>query len=192
MRSARGDGMRREFRGFSLVLGFAFSGAVISTGSVYAVDYSWDEQQARNRQREQQAISQQSQQGLSPSTLQAQRWNQQWLREHPGEPMPNAGQMQKMHRGEIINTMNNDFANMRQARQAELQQNLALARQMQERKLAAQHIKWSPQQWQNWNNQYQAAQYQAAEDYKAGVRQAGEIWQYQEDERKRREIYSPQ
>ena len=53
---------------------------------------------------------------LSPQVAQRLRWEQEWRTQHPGEPMPNPGQMQKLHRDEIIANTNAGFAKMRAPR----------------------------------------------------------------------------
>ncbi|HEY9678808.1 MAG TPA: hypothetical protein V6C76_12430 [Drouetiella sp.] len=158
---------------------------------------SWAEQQARNAQRQQAALADQAARGYSPNrssspdALQRERWEAEWRQQHPGEPMPNPGQMQKLHQGEIMNNMNRGFNQMRANRQAELQRNYQMLRQHQAQENAARGITWSPQQWQAWDRQYDGAQRQAAQDYLNGVKQAGEMWHQQDEDRKRREIYSP-
>ena len=130
---------------------------------------------------------------LSPQVAQRLRWEQEWRTQHPGEPMPNAGQMQKLHRDEIIANTNAGFARMRAQRQAELQRQYQLSRANQQRQLAAQHITWTPQQWQAWDRQYDRAQQQKARDYLNGVRQAGEIDSMQREQAERDRIFkSPQ
>lgn len=127
----------------------------------------------------------QSQHALSPQVQQTQRWEQEWRQQHPNEPVPNLGILEKMHRGEIIDNMNRGFAQMRQQRQATLQQNYALSKQHQQQMLAAQHITWTPQQWQEWDRQYDAGQRAQAQAYLEGLKQAGEI---EEAQRRQREI----
>jgi len=130
---------------------------------------------------------------LSPQVAQRLRWEQEWRTQHPGEPMPNPGQMQKLHRDEIIANTNADFAKMRAQRQADLQREYQLSRANQQRQLAAQHITWTAQQWQAWDRQYDRAQQQKAQDYLNGVRQAGEIDRMQREQEERDKIFkSPQ
>jgi len=155
---------------------------------VRADNPSWAEQQIRNQERQRQALQQQAQQGQSPQVLMTQRWEREWVQQHPGEPVPNLGQLEKMHRGEIFQNTARTWTATRQNRQIELKQQYLLSRQNQQRRLDAQHITWSPQQWQNWDAQYQGQMKQNAADYLEGVRQAGEIGRMQEEERKRREI----
>lgn len=113
--------------------------------------------------------------GLSPQVQQAERWKAQWRQQHPNEPVPNLGVLEKLHRDEIIANMNRGFADMRQRRQAQLQQNYLMAKQHQQQILAAQHITWDAAQWQEWNRQYDAEQQQRARDYLEAVKQAGEM-----------------
>ncbi len=64
---------------------------------------------------------------------------------------------------------------MRQERQAKLQQDYLLSKQIQQRKLAEQHITWSAEQWKNWDREYDRAMHQRAQDYLKVVEQAGEF-----------------
>lgn len=126
---------------------------------------SWQEQQVRNREMQSQALQQQAQQGYSPQVSQGQRWEDEWRQQHPGQPMPNFGQLEKMHRGEITANMNAGFDRMRQARQAELQRNHNWARDLQMKQNAEQHVTWSPAQWRQWDQRYDNEQKQNAQDY---------------------------
>jgi hypothetical protein len=117
----------------------------------------------------------QQQHGLSPQMLQAQRWQQEWRQQHPNEPMPTLGALEKLHRQEILQNMNQDFAKMRQERQAQLQREYLLSKQHQQQILASQHAAWTPQQWKEWDKQYDLAQQQKAQDYLNAVREAGEM-----------------
>ncbi|MDB6062427.1 MAG: hypothetical protein JWM78_2530 [Verrucomicrobiaceae bacterium] len=123
--------------------------------------------------------------GVSAQVQQSQRWEQEWRQQHPNEPVPNAGVLQKLHRQETLNNINQGFAKMRQERQAKLQQDYAFAKQRQQQMLAAQHITWTPQQWQNWDRQYDQSQQAQAQAYLDGIKKAGEI---QEAERQQREM----
>ncbi len=158
-------------RHFSLCFGAVTTIALFNASAVRADNPSWAEQQIRNREMTRQALQQQAQQGQSPQVQQGERWEQEWRQQHPGEPMPSFGALEKMHRGEIMQNMNAGFARMRQNRQAELQRNYLWAKQNQEGILARQHITWSSQQWANWNRQYDQEQHQRANDYLEGVRQ---------------------
>jgi len=170
-------------RNSSLIFGSVVCITLFSAAAVRADNPSWEEQQARNREMTRQALQQQAQQGPSPQVLQGQRWEQEWRQQHPNEPMPSFGALEKMHRGEIMQNMNAGFARMRQNRQAELQRNYLMAKQRQESILAGQHITWTSAQWANWNQQYDQEQHQRANDYLEGVRQAGEM-ERREQERK--------
>jgi hypothetical protein len=89
--------------------------------------------------------------------------------------MPTLGALEKLHRQEILQNMDQDFAKMRQERQAQLQREYLLSKQNQMRILASQHVTWTPQQWKEWDRQYDLAQQQKAQDYLNAVRQAGEM-----------------
>ena len=129
---------------------------------------------------------------LSPQVAQRLRWEAEWRQQHPGEPMPNPGQMQKLHRDEIIANTNAGFAKMRAQRQAQLQHEYQMSRANQQRQLDARHIAWTPAQWKEWDRQYDRAQQQKAQDYLNGVRQAGEIDRMQREQEERDRIYKPQ
>jgi hypothetical protein len=107
----------------------------------------------------------QKQHGLSPQVQQTQRWEQEWRQQHPNEPMPNLGVLEKLHRQETINNMNQGFAKLRADRQVKLQQEHQMARQIQQRALDTQRITWSAQQWANWEKEYSRQHRQQAEDY---------------------------
>lgn len=135
---------------------------------------SWQEQQIRNREMTRQALQQQAQQGPSLQVQQSQRWEREWKEQHPNEPVPNSGVLAKMHRGEILNNMNAGFARMRQNRQAELQRNYGLARQLQQQKNAAAGVTWSNAQWQQWDKTYDNDQRQAAINHAEAMWREGE------------------
>ncbi len=167
--------MKRCSIGFSLILGLVVPASVIGTTAVHADNPSWAEQQVRNAEMTRQALQQQAQQAPSPQVQQYERWKQEWAQQHPNEPLPSMGILEKLHRGEIMGNTNAGFARMRQARQAELQRNYQMAKQNQERMLAGQHITWSAQQWSNWDREYDQQMHQRANDYLEGVRQAGQM-----------------
>ncbi len=176
--------MKRCSLRFSLV--FSLVGpAFIGGAAAQADNPSWAEQQVRNQEMQRQALQQQAQQAPSPQVQQAERWKQEWVQQHPNEPMPSFGALEKLHRGEIMSNTNAGFARMRQARQAQLQHDYLMSKQNQERMLAAQHITWSAQQWANWNREYDQQMHQRANDYLEGVRQAGEM---EREEQRRRSM----
>jgi hypothetical protein len=129
---------------------------------------------------------------LSPQVAQRLRWEAEWRQQHPGEPMPDPGQMQKLHRAEIIANSNAGFAKMRAQRQAQLQREYQLSRANQQRQLDAQHVTWTPVQWKEWDRQYDRAQQQKAQDYLNAVRQAGEIDRMQREQEERDKFLKPQ
>lgn len=185
MSAASLRGLQREesMRKLSLLMVMG----VLSTLPVQA--QTWEEQQ-RNRQREAEWRQQNAQQQQpSPQVLRAERWRREWAQQHPGQPVPNDGVLQKLHRNEILQDIRTSGAQMRANRQAELRQNYLASRSFQQRKLDSQGIRWSPQQWANRDARYRNEQIQRARDYEEARRQAGEIQQMQEDERRRREIY---
>jgi hypothetical protein len=129
---------------------------------------------------------------LSPQVAQRLRWEQEWRTQHPGEPMPNPGQMQKLHQGEIMANMNAGFAQMRARRQAQLQHEYQMVRANQQRQLDAQHIQWTPAQWQAWDRQYARAQQQKAQDYLKARELAGEINQAEREHDEQQKIFNSQ
>jgi len=112
---------------------------------------------------------------LSPQAQQMERWKQEWRQQHPNEPVPNMGVLEKLHRDEITANMNRGFAAMRQRRQEELRRNYLMARQHQQQVLAAAHVTWTPQQWQQWDREYDLEQQRQAEDYIKAWNLAGEM-----------------
>jgi len=112
---------------------------------------------------------------LSPQVEQAERWKQEWRQQHPNEPVPNLGVLEKLHQNEIMANMNRGFAEMRQRRQAELQRNYLMAKQHQQQVLAAAHVTWTAQQWQEWDRQYDLEQQRRAQDYLKAAALAGEM-----------------
>jgi len=174
---------------FSLVLGSVTSATLLGVTAVHADNPSWAEQQVRNREMQRQALQQQAQQGYSPQVQQGQRWEQEWRQQHPGEPMPSFGALEKMHRGETMSNLNAGMSRMWQNRQAELRRNRLWARQNQENDLARQHITWTSQQWANWDREYDAEQRQRAQEYLEAVRQAAEHDKAEREEQERRKMY---
>ena len=136
---------------------------------------SWAQQQANNQRMQAAAMAQQAQQAPRPQVQQYERWKQEWYQQHPNEPLPILPVLEKMHHGEIIQNMNNDFALMRQRRQAELQHEYQLSKQHQEQINAAQHVTWTAAQWKNWDREYDQQKRQEAQDYLNAIKQAGEM-----------------
>jgi hypothetical protein len=152
----------------SLILGLASLGAACWVGAARAeTPYERDQREMLEKY--------QREHGLSPQVQQAQRWEREWKEQHPGQPVPSAGALQKLHREETTANINAGFAKMRAQRQAELQREYQLSRSHQERALAAQHITWTPQQWKAWDRQYDLAQQQKAKDYLRAVELSGEM-----------------
>ena len=129
---------------------------------------------------------------LSPQVQQRLRWEAQWRREHPGEPMPNPGQMQKLHRDETLAGIRAGGAQMRAKRQADLQHEYQMVRANQQRQLDARHIHWTPQQWQDWDRRYDQAQKQKADDYLKARELAGQINEAERQHDEEQKIYRSQ
>ncbi len=113
--------------------------------------------------------------GLSPQVQQAQRWEREWKEQHPGQPVPNAGVLQKLHRDETKANIDAGFARMRAQRQAQLQHEYRMSRDHQAQLLAAQHVAWTPAQWKDWDRRYDQAQQQKAQGYLKAVELSGEM-----------------
>jgi hypothetical protein len=123
--------------------------------------------------------------GLSPEVAQAQRWKREWQEQHPNEPVPDAGVLQKLHRQETTDNITRGFAKMRQERNAKLLRNYQLSRQHQQQMLVAQHVTWTPEQWREWNRQYDEGLRAQVRSYEEGRRINADII---EMERQRREL----
>ena len=123
--------------------------------------------------------------GLSPEVAQAQRWKREWQQQHPNEPVPDAGVLQKLHRQETLDNINRGFAKMRAERKGKLLRNYLLSRQHQQQILAARHVTWTTAQWSEWNRQYDAGLRAQVRSYEEGRRVNAEIL---EMERQRREL----
>lgn len=159
-----------------------------------APNQSWQEQQARNAAMQRQALQAQRDAGYSPNgngTGMADRWENEWRTQHPGQPMPNFGQLEKMHRGETLNNINNGFNAMRARRQQELSRNKSLAKQLYAKQIGKPGGTLSASEEQAFNRQYDNDQREYAEDFKRGQQQAGEIFEAERLERERRQWLRP-
>jgi hypothetical protein len=139
----------------SLALG---CGTILRAGAVQA-------ESPYERDQRQQLEKYQQEHGLSPQVQQTLRWQAEWRQQHPNEPMPNLGVLEKLHRQETLNNISQGFAKMRQERQAKLQHDYLVSKQHQAQILASQRITWTPQQWQAWDRQYDQEQQRRAQDY---------------------------
>jgi hypothetical protein len=157
---------------FSLLLGLAGLAALLGTSAAQADSPTGAQQQAHNQELQRQALQQQA---PSPQVQQFARWKQEWVQQHPNQPIPSLGVLEHLHEGEIMANANAGFAKMRQDRQAQLQQDYQRATQNQQRTLAAQHITWSAQQWEDWDREYDLLMQQRANDYLEALKQAGEM-----------------
>ncbi len=181
--------MNRNSLRFSLITCLACPATILCSAAAQAQNQnnSWAQQQAENQRLQNQALqqlaAQRQTQAQSPQAQQFERWKQEWIQQHPGEPLPSFGVLEHLHSGELVNSVNNGFAKMREQRQAQLQADRQLAKQNQERALAAQHITWSEQQWNNWYREYDQQMQQRANEYRQAVIQDGEM-QREEQRRK--------
>jgi len=82
------------------------------------------------------------------------RWQKEFRRDHPGEQMPNDGQLQKMHRDELIAQTNKDMAKGRELRQQELRHEYLLLRHNQMQVNAKNGVTWTDAQWRAWDEEY--------------------------------------
>jgi hypothetical protein len=175
--------MKRRTLRLSLIVGLAAPSALFSANAVQADNPSWAEQQARNLE-----LTRQNRQRpavVAPEVAQFEKWKQEWMQQHPNEPAPTTGKLEHVHEAEINANLNARYAQMWQARQADLKQNYQRAKQNQERALTAQHVTWTPQQWQNWDREYDQQMRQTANDYLENVRQSGEFARDQAQEQQR-------
>ncbi len=129
---------------------------------------------------------------LSPQVQQRLRWEAEWRQQHPGERMPNPGQMQKLHQSETLANIQASGAQMRAKRQADLQREYQMVRANQQRQLDAQHVHWTPQQWQAWDRQYSQAHKQQADDYLKARELAGQISEGERQHDEEQKIYRSQ
>ncbi len=93
------------------------------------------------------------------------RWQAQWRAEHPGEKMPNDGVLQKLHRDELIQQSNADWAAGRKIRQEELRREYLLSRANQQHINEKNGVKWTDAQWRAWDQRYSAEHKKQAEDF---------------------------
>lgn len=177
-RNQRTMGMKEKSSASWVAVALATSAATAWHAAAYAESpYEQDQrQQLEQYQREH---------GLSPAVVQAQRWKREWQEQHPNEPVPNAGVLQKLHRQETLDNIQRGFTKMRQERDAELLRNYQLSRQHQQRILAAQHVTWTAEQWREWNRQYDEGLRAQVRSYEEGRRINADII---EMERQRREL----
>jgi hypothetical protein len=178
--------MQKHTLRLMLVLSLSAPAAILCTTSALADNPSWAEQQARNAEMQRQALQQQQvQQVNNPRIGQYERWKQEWLQTHPGQPVPSMGVLEHMHEGQIIQQSNEGFAKMRAQRQAQLQAEYQMVKRNQEQQLAAQHITWTAQQWQAWDREYDQQHKQRAQEYLDAVKYAGEM---EREEQRRRAL----
>jgi hypothetical protein len=112
---------------------------------------------------------------VSDSTLRIQRWQNEWKEQHPGEPVPNLGQLEHMHSAETNALVRQGGQQMWANRQSELKRNYLMAKNIQQQRNEANHVTWGPQQWAAWDKQYDAGQQAQANAYLEAVRQSGEM-----------------
>lgn len=158
-------------------------------GSNWAQQQSqnWAEQQARNAEMTRQALQSQANQAPRPQVVQYERWKQEWVQQHPGEPVPNLGELEKLHHDEIMSNIQRDGAAMWARRRQEVQAKYQMARQVQERRNAAQHVSWTKQQWDRWDKQYDQDQQQQARDYVNAFGKMGEDARIEQANREHRQ-----
>jgi hypothetical protein len=103
------------------------------------------------------------------------RWQAEWRTQHPGEPMPNDGVLQKLHRDELIQQSNADWVAGRQKRQEELRREYLLSRYNQQQINAKSGIKWNDAQWRAWDRRYSDEHKKQAEDFAKAWALMGEM-----------------
>lgn len=133
---------------------------------------SFAEQQVRNKQREQELAQSRASQPINPSILQAQRWETEWRQAHPGQAVPNAGQLQKMHSGEIQNEINSGWAQARQRWAAKSNEEYQLATKISQRNAAQEGRTWNKAEF---DREYDESHREHAAKYLQSVQQSREI-----------------
>lgn len=93
------------------------------------------------------------------------RWQAEWRTQHPGEHMPSDGVLQKLHRDELIQQSNADWAAGRKLRQEDLRREYLLSRYNQQQINAKSGIKWNDAQWRAWDQRYSDEHKKQAEDF---------------------------
>ena len=103
------------------------------------------------------------------------RWQAEWRAQHPGDPMPNDGVLQKLHRNELIQQSNADWDAGRKKRQEALRREYFLSRYNQQQINAKNGTKWTDAQWRAWDQHYNAEHKQQAEDFARNWEKMGEM-----------------
>lgn len=103
------------------------------------------------------------------------RWQAEWRAQHPGEPMPNDGKLQKLHRDELIQQSNADWAAGRKLRQQELRREYLLSRANQQHINEKNGVKWTDAQWRAWDQRYSDEHKKQAEDFARNWEMMGEM-----------------
>ncbi|HVY05179.1 MAG TPA: hypothetical protein VHB46_04310 [Burkholderiales bacterium] len=93
------------------------------------------------------------------------RWKTEWREQHPNEPMPSDGVLQKLHRDELIKQSNADWDAGRKKRQEDLRREYLLSRYHQQQINTKSGVKWNDAQWRAWDQRYNAEHKQQAEDF---------------------------
>jgi hypothetical protein len=103
------------------------------------------------------------------------RWQAQYRAEHPGQPMPNDGVLQKLHRNELIQQSNADWDAGRKEREATLRREYLLSRYNQQQINAKNGVKWTDAQWRAWDQRYSDEHQKQAEDFAKNWALMGEM-----------------
>jgi hypothetical protein len=103
------------------------------------------------------------------------RWQAQYRAEHPGQPMPNDGVLQKLHRDELIKQTNADWDAGRKERQDELKREYLLSRYNQQQINTKNGVKWTDAQWRAWDQRYSDEHQKQAEDFAKSWALMGEM-----------------
>lgn len=103
------------------------------------------------------------------------RWQAEWRAQHPGEPMPNDGVLQKEHRGELIQLMDAGAQAGHQQRQEELRREHLLSRYNQQQINKKNGVTWTDAQWLAWDKRYNDEHRQNAEDFVRNWAAMGEM-----------------
>lgn len=103
------------------------------------------------------------------------RWQAEWRTQHPGEPMPNDGKLQKLHRDELMQQSRADWAAGRKIRQEELRHEYLMSRANQQHINAKNGVKWTDAQWRAWDQRYSDEHKKQAEDFARNWEMMGEM-----------------
>ncbi|MEO8466802.1 MAG: hypothetical protein ABI640_15805 [Gammaproteobacteria bacterium] len=103
------------------------------------------------------------------------RWQKEFRKDHPGQPMLSDGQLQKLHRDELIAQSNKDMADGRELRQQQLRHEYLLLRHDQMQTNAKNGVTWNAAQWRAWDEEYNRQREDQARAWLQAWYQMGEL-----------------